>query len=1041
MYVQDLARSATPSVSRTARRFGASRVRGAPWASMRSRAAAALRGRSGFTFVEVLGAVILISILVAMAVPATFQALKVHEAEAALKHDLHNAANAWEEAYVEDRAYPSYGELSARGFRLSPDVALDSTAVAGERVYLRLRHVPTGARCVLDYSRSSRAARNRADCYAGGLPRDTALTLRPEDPEPPASDTFAVAPPAPPDSPPDPLALDDPEVSSPSAQTAPPGSAMSQVFTVTNRSGVTRTFRFETESSDGSVASAPPPPAPATLAPNVPTAVEVRYTIVEGATADRVTVIALTAVDADDERWRGAGGFTAGADLVLADPAVSTPSDLVLDAGQRADVTWEVSNRSNAARTITLGLRSSDPAQVSFPAGADPGRLVLAAGETRQVVTSLLLTPSSDGGTRTSVRLTATDAQAPEHAGTAGFVVETRTLILPPTVGAPADRGVDPASSFTLQWSVTNTSNLARSFDIVASAAGDVAVASVQGGGRRMLARGETATVAVTYTAAAGSLAGAASTGVLRVADSDAPGAASAASVTLTTNEVVRDPVLRPVPPPPDWRLDEERTFTYDWTNASNSRRSFCVQVDAGTGVLAALTPTPVCGIAADAGAAQSLAHAMRAVGGGDQTATVTVYDERDPSHRAAISFPNRVLSTRPVAQWTYGPRPAYLRKWASFDASASYSPTGRAIVRYTWDWGDMSAVAAEVQPGPTAQHGFDARGRFYVCLTVTDSGGEVSAPACQWVDVIYETRARFSFRYRGWFTSVSWWSCIDVWWSDQCPEGSHGNARWEIDPSASQGDVPIRRVWAQEWVFYKNTDDPDKSPTYTYFGNYGALYDPARPYDFFANTDATGGPSADGRWRVLDSQGGFPDRAAATHPLVLTTDLGNATGILDSGPHLKPGLIVMQLWVEDADGRVTTTTRRFDHSATPWEGDCHGSLVLGICTGQSYTEVAWQAPPPAVTVSKVRQANGRYTISATAESEDGRVVALGYTWVRTTQKGTQEGTGTGSSIVNAWADKCETLEVDFWARDDLGRVGWAGTILEGAACDPGTAL
>ena len=42
----------------------------------------------------------------------------------------------------------------------------------------RLRHVPTGQLCVLDYSRSSPVARNRADCYGGGQARDTALVNR-----------------------------------------------------------------------------------------------------------------------------------------------------------------------------------------------------------------------------------------------------------------------------------------------------------------------------------------------------------------------------------------------------------------------------------------------------------------------------------------------------------------------------------------------------------------------------------------------------------------------------------------------------------------------------------------------------------------------------------------------------------------------------------------------------------------------------------------------------------------------------------------------
>ena len=999
-----------------------------------------LRDRRGFTFPEVLGAVIVMAILLTTAMPAIAHALRVREAEAALKNDLHNAANAYEQAYVEARAYPELHQLLERGFHLSPNVVVDSQAVRGERVYLRLRHEPTGARCVLDYSRSSPAARNRADCFGGGLARDTALALRPEEPEPTAADTFTVRPPTGPPTPPNPLALVSPEVSSPAAQSGAPGATLTQVFTVTNRSPVTRTFRFDTGSSDSGVAAAPAVPPPAALAPNVPTAVSVTYTIDPGAGADRSTVIPLRAVDAGDERWSGTGSFAASAELVLRDPLVTGPDERVADAGERLEVAWSVTNRSNAARVLALNAESSDP-RLALAPGTTLDPLPLAAGETREVVTPVVLSPAADGGTRTGLRLRATDAVAPDHSGEAVFTVETRTLLSPPAVEAPADQTHAPDASFTLSWSVRNTGNQARTFDIALSLEGaELELRGTDGIGRRTVARGETITATATYRVRSAAHAGTVTLARLTATDAGAAALSGSGATRVTTDEVLRDPLMLAIPDPAPWRVGTERTFTFEWTNRSNARRTFCLLLETGgTGALAPVSPAPVCGIDADAAGSASLARTIRAAASGTETVTATVYDEKEPARRAAVSFVNIVLGTRPVAQWAWE-QPAYARRWTVVDASATYSPTGRPIARYIWDWGDVQSPAPDSVATPSARHGFDAKGRYHVCLTAVDTAGEASDPACRWIEVIIETRARFGFRYRGWFTSVPWWSCIDFWWSDQCPGGSHGNARWELDPSPSLGDVPIRRAWAQARVHYVNTDDADQPRTYTYTGNHGMLYDPARPHDFFQNTDAGGGPSPSGRWRVLDSHGGFPGYTPDRHPLVLTTDLGNATGLFDGGPHLKPRTVSMTLWVEDVNGRVTSSSRVLDHGRTHWQGDCHGTEVLGLCAGRRYTEVPWQASPPHVDVTAERQPDGSYTVRAEATSEEGRVVDLGYTWsVIATgtrpPRSPRAGSGQGNQAAGLRVGDCEIMEVAFTAKDELGHVGYGSTYLTGDRC------
>jgi prepilin-type N-terminal cleavage/methylation domain-containing protein len=1002
------------------------------------RGAARLPASSGFTLPEVLGAVIVIAILLAVALPSVAHALRVRQAEASLKNDLHNAANAYEQAYVEDRVYPELDQLRARGFQLSPNIAVDSQAVGGERVYLRLRHEPTGARCALDYSRSSRAARNRPDCFGGGLPRDTALALRPDDPDPPGADTFTVRPPSGPGNPPNPLALVNPDVSSPGAQSAAPGSTLTQVFVVTNRSPVTRTFRFETGSSDGDVVAAPAAPPPATLAPNVPTAVEVAYTIRSGAGADRSTVIPLRAVDAEDERWSGTGSFPASADLILTAPLVTGPADQVADAGERIEAAWSVTNRSNAARTIELHMESSDQRLVLAP-GTVLEPVPMSAGETRQVLTPVLLSAGADGGTRTDLRLRATDAAAPAAAGQAGFTVETRSVVVPPVVEGAADQTWAPGASFTLTWSVRNSSNHPRDLELTLGSAGEeLELQGSEGLGSRRAARGETITASATYRVRAASLAGAASVATL-VASDAAAGLSASAGTRITTEEDLRDPVMMAIPDPAPWRVDAERTFTFEWTNRSNAPRSFCVLLElGGTGALALLTPNPVCGIPADAGGNAAVIQTLRSAASGTEAVTATVYDEHAPGRRDTLSFVNVVVAARPVAQWTWV-QPAYVRRWTAVDASGSYSPTGRPIARYVWDWGDMASLTPETVATASTKHGFDGRGRYYVCLTVIDSEGEASDPACQWIEVITETRARFSFRYRGWFTDISWWSCIDVWWSDQCPPGSHGNARWEINASSSQGDVAIRRVWAQATVYYINTDDADQPKTYTYTGNLGMRYDPARPYEFFQDTDGGGGPSASGRWRVLDTQGGFPGFTPDLHPLVLTTDLGEATGILDSGPHLKPGTIGITVWVEDVNGRVTSASRSFNHGNTSWKGQCHGTEILGTCTGRRYTEVPWQPTGPQVEVTTERQADGTYTVRANASSDDGRVVDIGYNWLVVAVGGQTPEYSRGESgkgdVVRLDVYDCEDVEIAFTAKDDLGRVGYGSALITSDRC------
>lgn len=534
------------------------------------------RHRAGYTIAEVIGAVVIASILLAMVAPDIAHALRVYRAEAVLRHDLHNAASAWEQAYLGQGRYPAFDTLRARGLPLSAGVAVDSQAVTAERAYLRLRHLPTGQLCALDYSRSSAVARNRADCYAGGQERDTALTITAEPPEAPPADTFGIRPPTPPDTAENELALVSPEVGNPAGQTAAPGASVTQVFTVVNRSPVPRAFRFEVGSSAPAVVPTPAAPEPVTLLPGVPAAVAISYRVAGEALADASSVIPLRVIDAADERWTATGTFTFTTGLLLADPRVvlDGPPERVEDAGAELDATWTVTNRTNAARVLMITIAPSSPGHVQLVSVSGAGRRPFAPGETRAVKARLRLSGDVDGGTRSSVIVGAFDADQPAYRASAALSAETRAVLAPPAISPPADRNVDPGSEFTLTWTVHNRSNLERSYQISPSVAdaAHLEVVRSTGVGVQAIGRGQALEVSVTYRVRAASLAGRASTASLVASDQAEPTLRAQASVAIGTNAVLAPPSVT-VPGSRSALPGEELTTSWTVRNGTNAPR------------------------------------------------------------------------------------------------------------------------------------------------------------------------------------------------------------------------------------------------------------------------------------------------------------------------------------------------------------------------------------------------------------------------------------------------------------------------------------
>ncbi len=84
---------------------------------------------SGFTLVELLVVVAIISILAAIAIPQ-FTAYRVHSIDTQMKSDLKNAAVAMESYYAEYKTYPTaVGDITAVGFRQTDGVTLEITLI------------------------------------------------------------------------------------------------------------------------------------------------------------------------------------------------------------------------------------------------------------------------------------------------------------------------------------------------------------------------------------------------------------------------------------------------------------------------------------------------------------------------------------------------------------------------------------------------------------------------------------------------------------------------------------------------------------------------------------------------------------------------------------------------------------------------------------------------------------------------------------------------------------------------------------------------
>ncbi|MEO8257120.1 MAG: PKD domain-containing protein [Acidobacteriota bacterium] len=114
--------------------------------------------------------------------------------------------------------------------------------------------------------------------------------------------------------------------------------------------------------------------------------------------------------------------------------------------------------------------------------------------------------------------------------------------------------------------------------------------------------------------------------------------------------------------------------------------------------------------------------HTYFTLTGNDFTVRLTVHD--NTGRVATTTKVLKVISGNdPVASFTVSQSPTTVGTAVTFDGGASVPIAPKTIVRYTWDYGDGSAIVSTA-PGSSTSHSYSSVGTFVVRLTVTDSEG-----------------------------------------------------------------------------------------------------------------------------------------------------------------------------------------------------------------------------------------------------------------------------------------------------------------------------
>ncbi len=772
---------------------------------------------------------------------------------------------------------------------------------------------------------------------------------------------------------------------------------------------------------------------------------------------------ALHASDADLASSSPFGVTTA---LALCAPTLSSPTGVPAQPqtpGTAATVGYSIQNCSNAPRTFSAAVASSNQAAVPDP--ADPAQVTLPAYASGSVSFAYAIPVDALGGVPSDLAVRVEDAGETSLFAIGRFRVTPRVIRAAPLISPFPAPLLLPMQSERAAATLTSQSNVPVRYCFnTAVNAGSAAAGSVVSPAPSAPECVEVATpfgtATVSQAVAVASDAEHPWTNQVTVTALDQADASITSTQTFTVTAALQmaNPTVRvpATPPAVQWRGGQTRRMEYRVSNQSNATRMLCVAVSTSDEVLlSSASENPVC---ASVGARQfyTFSHVLKAAtrvpGNGDVTATVQAYDQESNRFRATGEYAVHVVSANPVASWI-SPRSVYIRKWIDFDGSDSYSPVGTEIVKYVWTWGleglhwdgvrfviGGTGLAADSAASAIVRRAFDSKASFPVCLVVVDADSLRSEPNCQDVATLIQTRARLQWRYRGWWHEPTGF-CWDVAWDDQCSHPS-GNSRWEVLLNASQGDVPIRRAWTTITVKWWNTDDPleKEALTYTYTGNTlpitGYVYDwggSNHTYDFFSNNQRAFRNIQTGIWRVLDtdgsSPGGWPQAPdLARHPLVLNANLGRATGVLDGGPHWVPDNARVTLYVEDANGMITSQNGVYDHTRAEWRGSECISGTNGLLCKKGFERLT--APPSAPT-AEIHATNigAMHRLAGSGHSTDGRIID---TYWEVTEQSLEPGAGSGESyarredVLEIAPRRCVDQHVSLIVVDDQGRIGSA---------------
>lgn len=536
-----------------------------------------VKSRQGFTLIEVVVVVLVVALISAGAVIALAPAQEA-PVNVSMMGDVETFAALQARAYHERGAYEEPRALLNSGsMTLSPGVEVDSAAFSPGRVYLRVRHPASGARCSVDLSQVSRTARNRVQCF-GGTARDSAEVVAVgEGAEVPVADTTAGALPT---EPPVVAVLVAPLVEDPVDLTVAPGAGIDQSFVVTNRSATARTFQFRFSSTDPSLVGVPGDPAPATIAAGASASVRFVSSMASAAAAGRLSAVSLEVTDADDDALAGRGTFAAMVAVHLESPSVQSPVAVEVAPGDTVVLTWTVSSGSNVARMMDVSADASDPSLVLVSASG-LGRVRFESGETRQVETRYRLVAPRTAGTVGSVALGVSDAGAAQYRGAGRTDVSTALVIAAPRLDPPADTSVAPGTSFTREWRITGRTNASRTYEVVAGfAGGGIESASLVGPGVIAIPENGSAVVVVSYRSRTDAAAGTVSSLELVVRDAGGGGETSGSgSATISLMPVAPD-----VAPPAgaSGYVGDTAVMVFTVRNAGNGTRRFAIDASSG---------------------------------------------------------------------------------------------------------------------------------------------------------------------------------------------------------------------------------------------------------------------------------------------------------------------------------------------------------------------------------------------------------------------------------------------------------------------------